>query len=124
VHQSSPGNLPARSTLRKLGELALEVVKAGGLDDGASQQTGTAEVRRGCGRPWQAAAGRGIAFDAAERAQPRLVRGWSLTHVLPLLLPQELDLTGSRDFLTSESAKEALALLLAQGSKVKRVRRP
>jgi hypothetical protein len=34
---------------------------------------------------------------------------------------QELDLTGSRDFLTSESAEEALALLIAKGSKVKKV---
>ena len=34
---------------------------------------------------------------------------------------QEVDLTGDREFLTKESAKRALAPLLAEGSAVKRV---
>ena len=41
---------------------------------------------------------------------------------MPLLLPQVLDLTGSRDFLTKESAEDTLKAMLAPGSMISKVR--
>ena len=41
---------------------------------------------------------------------------------LPAYLQEELDLTGSREFLTKESAEEMLAPMLAPGARITKVR--
>ncbi len=60
-------------------------------------------------------------------------RGWLVRrptcscwpHMLAYLQPpQEFDLTGSREFLTKETAEEVLAPLLAPGARFKKVRLP
>jgi hypothetical protein len=93
---------------RKLAEQVIELIKAGGVmaDGAAAPAQGNVGVRSQLG---------------LQHAWPNLIQSNLVSQPWNV---QELDLFGSRDFLTAATADQALAPMLAQGSPVSKVWAP
>jgi hypothetical protein len=144
-----PHHETLKAYVRKLSALALEVVQQGGtLEQQAAAAGGgkaggevsNATMQAKCASaslsacawllglllearmPCSQAGERPAKYPAAPVSCPPARQPCHATPRLPAGLQEELDLTGSREFLTKESAEEMLAPMLAPGARITKVR--